>query len=284
MNRVRIVADSTCDLPKEVLEKYGISIIPLCIVMDGKSYYDGEDVTPDEIFKWADENKTTPKTAAISFDKTEKVLKPFMDAGEDIIFFGISSKMSTTCNVARIFAEQNEYGRMFVIDSENLSTGIGLQVIKAAEMAAEGKSAEDIVSEIEASRSRVRASFVVDTLTYLARGGRCNAVTALMASAFKIHPLIAVKDGSMGVAKKYRGKLPVALSNYVNDLKAQIMNAEPKRVFITHSGCDGETVEMVRKMVADLGVFEEILINTAGGVISSHCGPATLGVLFYEKD
>ena len=284
MKKVRIVADSTCDLNKALVEKYDINIIPLCIVMDGKSYYDGEEVTPDEIFKWADENKTTPKTAAIPFDKTEAVLKPIMDAGDDIIFFGISSKMSTTCNVARIFAEQNEYDRMFVIDSENLSTGIGLQVIKAAEMAADGKSAEEIVAEIEAARSRVRASFVVDTLTYLARGGRCNAVTALMASAFKIHPLIAVKDGAMGVAKKYRGKLPVALVNYVSDLKEQIANAEPRRVFITHSGCDGETVEMVRKMVEEMGVFEEIIETTAGGVISSHCGPATLGVLFYEKD
>ena len=284
MNTVRIVADSTCDLTKDLVEKYDIKIIPLCIVMDEKSYYDGEDVTPEEIFKWADANKTTPKTAAIPFDKAEAVFKPYMDAGDDIIFFGISSKMSTTCNVARLIGEQYEYDRLFVVDSENLSTGIGLQVIKAAEMAAEGKSAEEIVDEIKAARSRVRASFVVDTLTYLARGGRCNAVTALMASAFKIHPMIAVKDGAMGVAKKYRGKLPVALVNYVNELKETIKNAETKRVFVTHSGCDEETVEMVRGRLKEMDVFEEILETTAGGVISSHCGPATLGVLFYEKN
>ena len=119
MNKVRIVADSTCDLTKDLLDKYDIKIIPLCIVMDDKSYYDGEDVTPEEIFKWADENKTTPKTAAIPFDKAEAVFKPFMAAGDDIIFFGISSKMSTTCNVARLIGEQNEYDRLFVIDSEN---------------------------------------------------------------------------------------------------------------------------------------------------------------------
>lgn len=283
MKKVRIVADSTCDLSRELVEKYGITIIPLCIVMDDKSYYDGEDVTPEEIFKWADANKTTPKTAAITFDKSEAALKPFMDAGDDIIFFGISSKMSTTCNVARIIGEQHEYDRLFVIDSENLSTGIGLQVIKAAQMAYDGKTAEDIVKEIEYARDRVRASFVVDTLTYLSRGGRCNAVTALMASAFKIHPMIAVKDGAMGVSKKYRGKLAVALTNYLNDLKEMLENAERERVFITHSGCDNEIIEMVREKLQEMNIFDEILITTAGGVISSHCGPATLGVLFYEK-
>ena len=153
-----------------------------------------------------------------------------------------------------------------------------------ASRADKGKSAEEIVSEIEAARARVRASFVIDTLTYLARGGRCNAVAALMASAFKIHPMIAVKDGAMGVAKKYRGKLTVSLLNYVDDLAETIKNAEPRRVFITHSGCDEKTVEIVREKLKEMDVFEEILETRAGGVVSSHCGPATLGVLFYEKN
>ena len=136
MKKVKIVADSTCDLSKELLEKYDISIIPLCIVLDGKSYYDGSEITPDEIYAWSDENKTTPKTAAISFDKALEVFKPFMDNGDDIILFGISSEMSSTCNVARILGDQEEYDRLFVIDSQNLSTGIGLQVLRAAELAA----------------------------------------------------------------------------------------------------------------------------------------------------
>ena len=283
MSKVKIIADSTCDLSEELLEKYDITVVPLCVVMGDKSLYDGLEVTPDEIYTWADANKTTPKTAALSFDKTLEIVRPFMDEKRDIIFIGLSGQMSTTCNIARLIAEQEEYDRLFVIDSQNLSTGIGLQVIKAAIMAENGASAEEIVATIEEGRPRVRASFVVDTLTYLSRGGRCTSATALLASAFKLHPMIAVQDGAMGVSKKFRGRMPVALTNYVNELKPALINAEPERVFITHSGCDEETIKMVYDMVADLKYFDEILITRAGGVISSHCGPGTLGVLFYEK-
>ena len=284
MKKIRIVADSTCDLSPELVEKYDITIVPLCIIMDEKSYYDGVDVTPDDIFKWADENKTTPKTAATPFDITQDKFQPFVDAGDDIIFFGISSKMSSTCQVARLVAEQMEYDRIFVIDSENLSTGIGLQVLRAAEMAADGHTAEEIVEAIEKSRSLVRASFVVDTLTFLARGGRCTAVTAMMATALKFHPLITVKDGAMGAGKKYRGKMTPVLKAYVEDLTPSLLNADPRRVFLTHSGSDEETINTVKEELLKLNYFDEILITRAGGVISSHCGPNTLGVLFYEKN
>ena len=283
MKKVRIIADSTCDLSPELVAKYNITIVPLCIVLDEKSYFDGEEISPAEIYAWSNEHKTTPKTAAIPFDRILDAYKPAVEAGEDIIFFGISSEMSTTCNVARIVAEDEEYDRVFVIDSRNLSTGIGLQVLRAAELAAEGKSAEDIVAEIEGARDLVRASFVVDTLTFLARGGRCSSVTALMANTLKLHPQIVVKDGKMGATKKYRGKMSMALSDYLKDLTPALMAADPKRVFITHSGCDAEIIDMVKSKVEALGVFEEILITQAGGVISSHCGPNTLGVLFYEK-
>jgi len=283
MGKIKIVADSTCDLSRELIEKYDISIIPLCILLDEKSYYDGEDITPDEIFEWSEEKKTTPKTAAISFDKSQEILKPFMESGDDIIFFGISSEMSSTCNVARIIAQQEEYERMFVIDSRNLSTGIGLQVIRAAELAANGVRAEEIVQQIEGARDLVRASFVVDTLTFLARGGRCKAITALMANTLKLHPQIVVKEGKMGVSKKFRGRPDVAIGAYVDDLGTLFANADERRVFITHSGCSEEIIDMVREKLTALGIFEEILVTRAGGVISSHCGPGTLGVLFYEK-
>ena len=283
MKKVKIIADSTCDLSKDLIEQYDITIVPLCVVMGEKSYYDGVEITPDEIYVWADANKTTPKTAALSFDKTLDILRPFMDNGDDIIFIGISSKMSTTCNVARLIAEQEEYDRLFVIDSLNLSTGIGLQVLRAAKMAADGKSAEEIVAQIENDRSKVRASFVVDTLTYLSRGGRCTAVTAMLASAFKLHPMIVVNDGVMGVDKKFRGKLPVALSNYFNELKDDLLASDPERVFITHSGCDDSTINLVYDLVNGLDYFKNIHITRAGGVISSHCGYGTLGILFYEK-
>ncbi|MBQ1260250.1 MAG: DegV family protein [Clostridia bacterium] len=283
MKKIKIIADSTCDLSEDIIEKYDISIVPLCILLDGKSYFDGLEITPDEIFRWSDENKTTPKTAAITFEKTLEVFKPFMDNGDDIIFFGISSHMSSTCNVPRILGAQEDYDRIFVIDSENLSTGIGLQVIKAAELAFEGRTAEEIVDTINADRAKVRASFVVDTLTFLARGGRCTAITAIMANTLKLHPMIIVKDGKMGVGKKYRGRMSMALSAYVDDLSSQLVNADSKRVFITHSGCEQAIIDLVKEKIEALGYFEEILITQAGGVISSHCGPNTLGVLFYTK-
>ena len=283
MGKVRIVADSTCDLSKEQIEKHGITILPLCIVMDGKSYYDWEEVTPQEIYKWADEHKTTPKTAAVTFEILENRLSPMMEAGDDIIFIGISEDMSTTCNVVRMFAEEKEYDRLFVINSMNLSSGIGLQVLRAAELAEDGATAEEIVEAVESARGRVRASFIVDTLTYLARGGRCSSVAAFVGNALKIHPMIAVKDGKMGVARKYRGNMYSSLEHYMNDLREELATAETKRVFVTYSIGDPELPVRAKKFLEELGTFDEICETHAGGVISSHCGPSTIGILFYVK-
>lgn len=282
MAKVRIVADSTCDLSDELLKKYGVVTIPLCIVLDDKSYYDKEEIMPEEIYKWADANKTTPKTAAVSFDKIREVLKDYMAAGDEIVFIGISTQMSTTCNVVRLFAQQENYDKIYVVDSKNLSTGIGLQVIRAAKLAAQGRSAKAIAEDLENTRDRVRASFVVDTLTYLARGGRCNAVTALLANTLKLHPKIVVTDGVMGVGKKYHGSLNTALIKYVKDMTQDLLNADKERVFITHSGCDEATINKIKEYLESLNYFDEILITRAGGVISSHCGPGTLGVLYYS--
>ena len=280
---VRIFADSTCDLTEDLIQKYGLTILPLCIVLDDKSYYDRTQITPDEIFAWAEANKRTPKTAAITFEYAEKMLRPCMEADEDVIFFGISEEMSTTCNVMRLAAKEYDKGRVFVIDSQSLSTGIGLQVLRAAEMARQGKRAEDIVTEIETARSKVKASFVVDTLTYLARGGRCSGATALVANTLKLHPCINVIDGRMEVGKKYRGSMNKALLHYVREKEEELKKADGTQVFITHSGVASEIVEQIRDYLASLGHFHEILETTAGGVISSHCGPGTLGVLYYAE-
>ncbi|MBQ3104776.1 MAG: DegV family protein [Lachnospiraceae bacterium] len=283
-SKVRIAADSTCDLTEDLLKQYDICRIPLCIIMGEESFYDGEEVTPDQIYAWAEANRTTPKTAAVNPEKTLEILRPFMEAGEEIVFFGISSEMSTTCNVVRLIREEEQYPGLHVVDSRNLSTGIGLQVLRAAEMAAAGCSAEEIVGAIEADRKKVCASFVVDTLTYLARGGRCGSATALLANTLKLHPLIAVKDGVMQVEKKYRGGLGTALRRYREDLKEALLSADRRRVFITHSGCDEELIRQTYEELKALEHFEEILITRAGGVVSSHCGPGTLGILFYTAD
>ncbi len=282
MKTTRIFADSTCDLSPELVEKYQITIVPLSVILGDKSYYDGAEITPDEIYTWADANKTTPKTSAVSYEQVYDAIKPCMEAGDDIIFFGISGDMSSACNVARFVSREN-YERLFVIDSRNLSTGIGLQVIKAAEMAKDGAPAEEIVDYLNSRRQDVRASFVVDTLTYLARGGRCTPITALVGNTLKLHPEIVVKDGKMGVGKKFLGKMDYALSKYVDDLKKDLEKADKSRVFITHSGSSELTIGKVRELLLPYG-FEEILVTRAGGVISSHCGPNTLGVLFYVNE
>ena len=281
MSKIQLVADSTCDLSPELLEQHHIAVIPLCIVMDDKSYYDKEEIFPEEIYKWADANRTTPKTSAPSYERALETLKPFMDAGDDIIFIGISEQMSTTCNVIRLIGEDQNYDKLHVIDSMNLSTGIGLQLLYAAELIADGKTAEEIVERVEQRRGKVRASFVVDTLTYLARGGRCSSVTALLGNTLKLKPQIIVQKGAMSVYKKFRGKQSAVILKYAKELEEALLHADPICVFVTHSGCEEAVVQEVVSYLEGLDYFGKVYVTTAGGVISSHCGPGTLGVLFY---
>ena len=208
-------------------------------------------------------------------------MKPFMDEGREIVFFGISSQMSTTCNVVRLIGEEAGYDKLHVIDSQSLSTGIGLQVLYAARLSMAGESAASIVEKAEKRRSAVSASFVIDTLTYLSRGGRCNSVTALLANTLKLKPEIVVKDGAMIVAKKYRGQLGSVLLKYVKDQEEALLAADKNCVFITHSGCSEDIVAPVKEYLESLSYFENIYVTRAGGVVSSHCGPGTLGVLYY---
>lgn len=283
MANVKILADSTCDLSDELLEKYDITVIPLYIQLDDKSYLDKLEITPDRIYEWSDKNGKTPKTAAPGMDVVQGILEKFNKEDTDLIYFGISEDMSTTCNVIRLVAEDMGYDNMYVIDSMNLSTGIGLQVLRAAELAAQGWQAKDIVEHMEGLREKVRASFVIDTLTYLYRGGRCNAMTALVAGALKLKPQISVINGKMDVTKKFRGNISVVIKKYVAEMEEDLKKADETRVFITHSGCSDEIVKQVYDYLEGLHHFKEIQVTLAGSVISSHCGPNTLGVLFYEK-
>ena len=264
---IKIIADSTCDLSKDLLNE--------------QEYADGVNIIPEEIFMWSDANKTTPKTAAPSLTATMDLFDGYAKAGKEIICFSISESMSTSGNVMRLAAEElGITDSVHVINSGNLSTGVGLLVIEAAIMAQEGKTVAEILERIEELRPKVRASFVVDTLTYLHRGGRCNSVAAIAGGVLKLHPKIVVENGKMAVAKKYRGKMQAVIMSYVKDMEDDLKNAKPDRIFITHSGCNAEIVEEVQKYLISLGVFDEILETRAGGVISSHCGPGTLGVLY----
>lgn len=241
---VKIISDSTCDLSQEVLERYDIDIIPLHIVKGDEELEDGPQIDIHALYEWADKNKTTPKTSAPSIETAMNVMRPYIDEGREIICFSISSEMSTSINVIRMAAEElDAEDKVTVIDSRNLSTGIGLLVVEAAVMAADGKSREEIKAGIDELIPKVRASFVVDTLVYLYRGGRCNAVSALIGGALALHPMIVVRMVKW----------------------MQAGNIE------------------VRDYIASLGIFKEIIETRAGGVISSHCGPGTLGVLFIAK-
>ena len=281
---VKIIADSTCDLSKELLEKYNISIIPLHIVLGDKEYKDGLEISPDEIYQWSDTNKEAPKTSAASISDAIDTFEAYLKEYDEIVCFSISSQMSTTINVLRMAAEElDAEDKIHIIDSENLSTGGGLLVIEAAIMASEGKNGNEIVSSIEQLRPQVRASFIVDTLTFLHRGGRCSGVAALAGGALKLHPKIVVENGAMKPDKKYRGKMASAILTYAKELEPQIKNAKKDRVFLTHSGCSEEIIQSIYDFLKELNHFDEILITRAGGVISSHCGPGTLGVLFIEK-
>ena len=280
---VKIIADSTCDLSKDLLERYDISILPLHILLGEEEYLDGVNITPQEIYSWSDQKKTTPKTSAPSLEDARELMKPYVEEGRELVCFSISDDMSTSGNVMRLAAEELQAkGLVRVINSENLSTGIGLQVIEAAIMAKEGKDAETIVRHIESLRTFVRASFVVDTLTYLHRGGRCSGLAAMAGGALKLHPRIVVEEGKMKPGRKYRGSMNKVIMSYVTDMEEDLKRAKKDRVFITHSGCEKELVDEVRTYLYSLGQFDEILETIAGGVISSHCGPGTLGVLFIE--
>ncbi len=281
---VKIFTDSTSDLSKELLEKYNIGVIPLYIHLGDEEYKDGEQIGIQDAFKWSDENKTTPKTAACSVDDVIKAIEPYKESGDDVIVFTISGEMSSTLQVMRMAAEEMEYeDHVFVIDSRNLSTGIGLLIMEAAVMAEDGKSAEEIVAKVNEYIPKSRASFVIDTLVYLARGGRCSAVAALVGGMLNIKPKIVVKDGAMGVDKKYRGPYKKVILQYAKDLEPQMLNAKKDRVFVTHTPCDDGIVESVVDYVKSLNYFDEVLVTEAGTTIGSHCGPNTLGVLFIEK-
>jgi DegV family protein with EDD domain len=281
---VKIISDSTCDLSKELVERYDISILPLHILLGDEEYEDGVDIMPDEIYRWSDEHKLTPKTSAPSIERAKELMTPFLKQGMELVCFAISEDMSTSANIMRLAAEElDAEDKVFVIDSMNLSTGIGHLVIEAAVMAKQGKNGREITEQIEELRPYVRASFVVDTLTYLYRGGRCSGLSAMVGGALKLHPMIVVRDGKMSATKKYRGNISRVIMNYAKDLENDMRNAKTDRVFITHSGCDRDTVLQVRNYLEKLNIFDEILETRAGGVVSSHCGPGTLGVLFIQK-
>lgn len=279
--KVIIVSDTTCDLSDELISKYDIKILPLYVNFSDGTYKDKYEIVPDDIYDRYAKTKELPKTSAASIQDHIDMMAKYSSECEGVVYFNISSKLSCSFNNARLAAE--EFENVYVIDSLNLSTGIGLQVIKAAELAEKGLSAKEIADEIADIQKRVDASFVVDNLEYLAKGGRCSSVAALGANLLKLHPCIVVRDGAMTVTKKYRGGMVSVLTQYAEDMLSNLDDIEDEHIFITHSGCSEDWINAIHELVKSKNKFKNIYITHAGCTISSHCGAGTLGVLFIRK-
>ena len=273
-----IAADSTCDLSRELIEAYGIHIIPLGVTLGETQYTDGVDIDPDFIYAHYEKTGQLPKTSAVNLVDFEDYFARETAAGNSVVLFTISSEMSSTCNNARLAAEGFE--NVYVVDTRNLSTGGGLLVVTAAEMAAEGKSAAEIAETCTALAPCVDASFIIDSLEFLHKGGRCSALAAFGANMLSLKPCIVVKDGKMGVGKKYRGRFGAVLPKYVSDRLGDASDVVKGHIFVTHAGCEPAIIDACVEAVAAIAPEAKIHITRAGCTISSHCGRNTLGVLF----
>lgn len=282
MNKIKIFSDSTCDLTPEIIKKYDIGIIPLYVNFKDASYKDGIDINTESLYKRVKENGSTPKTAAPSPDIYYEYFKKYADKNHDIIYIGLSSFLSSSCQNASIAAKMITNVKVQIINSFNLSSGIGLEVIKAAELRDSGMKFEDIVKSIECMAPKIKTAFVIDTLEYLYKGGRCSAIQNLLGTVLMIKPIIEVSEGKMRVADKIRGKRKRALDKMLSNVLKNKDKVDTERIMITHSMGYDDAVYLKEILSKNIN-FNEIIITDAGCVISSHCGPNTVGILYVEK-
>ena len=275
---IKITADSTCDLSKEIVESMGITLVPLYIIVGDKSFGDGVDITPEDIFRYVDKEGKTCKTAAVSTYEYMNTFSELLTKYQAVIHISLGSEFSSSYQNAAAAAKNLK--NVYVIDSRNLSTGSGHLVYDAALMARDGQEPEEICRRLEETIPRIDASFVIDQLDYLRNGGRCSGLEAVGAKLLQIKPCIEVVDGKMTVGKKYRGSFDRCIKNYIKDRLSGNKNIDHSRIFITHSACSAQTVEEVRQAISQYAHFDEIIVTAAGCTISSHCGPNTLGILY----
>ena len=278
---VKISADSTCDLSPELCRKYSIGITPLSVIIDGEVFHDGIDVTPRDIFRASEAGKAV-RTAAVNTYEYKEFFREQTKGCDQLVHICISSEFSTcyadACEAAA------EVPNVFVVDSRNLSTGSGLLVLEGAEMAAEGKTGEEIAETLKKRTPLVNASFVVRSIDYLRRGGRCSGLEALGAKLLHIRPSIKVENGKMHPGEKYRGRYEHYLKHYIRDLLENSDNIDFRRAFVTHSPSEEGLVSFAIETVKSYGLFREVLETMAGCTVCTHCGPDTLGVLFMRKE
>ncbi len=280
--KIQITCDSTCDLPLALREKYNIAVLPVTVILGDQEYKDGVDVTCEDLFAYVESSGKLPKTAAISIYEYNDFFSKFVEEGMQVIHISLSSELSSTYQNACIAAE--DVGNVYVIDGRSLSTGSAHLALLARELAENGMEAVDIVEAVTQAIARLDVSFVLQTLDYLHKGGRCSGVAAFGANVMKLRPEIEVVDGKMQVGRKYRGSMEKSILSYVRGRLEGREDIDTKRIFITHSGVPGDIVEKVTALVRELHPFEEIIEATAGSTITSHCGPNCIGVLFMKKE
>jgi DegV family protein with EDD domain len=281
--KIKISADSTCDLSPELAEQKGIFLAPLCFIIDNKTYYEHVDLTPDDVFDAIENKNLEVKTAALNIVEYGEIFKKLLEENDVVIHIDISSKASSCYQNASMAA--SELKNVYTVDSKNISTGFGSVVLEAAEMANSGKYTPEQICERLNNfvTSHTETSFVLDTLKYMHKGGRCTGVAALGANILQLKPCIQVVDGVMGVGKKYRGALSKVLMEYVKDRLEGRTDIDTSRLIITHTCRSPELVDAVREKVAEYVKFDEVMVTHAGCSVSIHCGPGTLGMIYKTK-
>lgn len=279
--RIKIISDSTCDLSPELIAAHQIGIVPLIVMKDNQEFLDGITITPADIFAHVAAGGSLCSTAARGVAVYQEEFAKYAGEYDGVIHVNIGSDFSSSYQNACIAAEDFENVR--VIDSKNLSTGQGLVVLKACELAQTAKDMDELKQQLDDFVSRVEASFVLDRLEYMVKGGRCSGAAALGANLLSLKPCIEVKDGKMVVVKKYRGHIEKCMAAYVKDRLSDRDDLDQDRIFITHTDVSKESLEAVRSGVAQYGNFKNVYETVAGCTVSCHCGPGTMGILFVRK-
>lgn len=278
---IKILSDSTCDLSEELLKKYDITLIPLTIIKNGEAFSDGVTITPAEIFAHVAAGGDLCSTTAMNANEYGEFFAKYANEYDGVIHINIGSGFSSSYQNACIAAD--DFDNVRVIDSQNLSTGQGLVVLKACELAQTCQSLDELYEQLQAFTPKVEASFVLDQLKYMVKGGRCSSAAALGANLLNLKPCIEVRDGKMSVVKKYRGSYAKCLATYVKDRLAGRNDLDLGTLFITHSPVSDQDLAAVKDALVDCAAFENVYWTDAGCTVSCHCGPGTLGVLFVKK-
>lgn len=279
--RIKIISDSTCDLSEELVAKHDIAIVPLTIIKDGEAYADGVTITPAEIFAHVAAGGDLCSTTAMNMGEYLEYFSKYSSQYDGVIHINIGSAFSSSYQNACLAAE--EFDNVRVVDSQNLSTGQGLVVLKACELAQTCEDLDQLQSQLQEFATRVEASFLLNQLRYMVKGGRCSSVIALGANLLNLKPCIEVRDGKMSVVKKYRGNYAKSLAAYVKDRLCDRDDIEHDTLFVTNTPVDDNCMNAVKEAVGQYADFKNIYWTQAGCTVSCHCGPETLGVLFVRK-